>query len=369
VYKLLADKHLTWLEKLLGDSWEIDRFENPEELHQKAEDADALLIRTVTPVNRTTFPKFPEKLKCVVTATAGFDHVDTEWLKENDIAFSPASGCNARSVGEYVLFSMLYAYDFNLAVLRTKKVGLVGYGKTGRETARLLQKLSIPYIFTDPPLEESDPGQLNFSTLDDVLDCNIVSLHIPLTDDGNFPTKHLLSKNEFEDRSIELLINASRGGVINEKDLIRAQARNEVGRFVIDVWCNEPEFNTELRDRALIATPHVAGYSMQSKFRASLISCRFLTNHFKTMLNVVDTGYAIRSLKASTGLAKNASRIHPMFDMDEKMRSFNKSVRAEKFLELRNTTELRHEFPYFRLLNLDPADQETAKALRFEINE
>lgn len=383
---ILADAHIPWLPFLLGDlelrgKLRLSRFERPQELHgliQRAQvinPINALLIRTTAKINRDTFPVFPTGLKCIATATAGTDHVDTEWLKKNGIQFFHSPGCNARSVGEYVITAMLNAYQGSWKRLKQKKVGIVGFGNTGQQLAGLLEKLSIDFIAYDPPREATerisgfDHTSFKSAASDELSSCDIITLHVPLVSDGHDPTQHLLSRlGVLHDESrFELLINASRGGVLNEHQAVKLRKSGQLQHLVLDVWEDEPRPRSESLEAADLATPHIAGYSLQAKFEASRIACSHLGEALGFEINSGTPDWGISAyINATKGVYSALRSYHPAFQLDPLLR---REPTASAFARLRNTFPLRMEFQDLELHQLpdDPDERALAQALGFRL--
>lgn len=242
-------------------------------------DADALIIRSVTRVNAGLLDQSP--VKFIGSATSGVDHVDQDFLDSKKITFASAHGCNAHTVVEYVLSSLFVLAQQNAFNLFDKTVGIIGCGKVGSRLQDVLHALDIKSTVNDPPLREKT-GDNRFSDLEEVLSAEIVTLHVPLTEDGKYPTRYLVN-NEFlkNIRSDSILINTSRGGVIDEKILQEFMDDNDWYNVVLDVWEHEPDINLELLTRVVIGTPHIAGYSMDAKIRATKMLYIDFCRHFE----------------------------------------------------------------------------------------
>lgn len=358
--KLLADRNITWLNEIAGPSFTISYFDDDHSLLKQLPESDALFIRTVTKINSITFPHFPPSLKVIGSASAGFDHVDTEWLEHNNIHFVHSPGCNARSVAEYVISCIITQFDDFFKCLSEINVGIVGLGSTGGEVARLLDRLGVKWIASDPPLENRSKTFLS-SDLDEILNCDIVSLHVPLTDSGEHRTRHLINADNLKGRNIALFINAARGGVADEKALIKAKQNDFVKKIVTDVWHNEPDINQELLQNSDIATPHIAGYSAQAKYKAAEIICKKTALLLGLDLNAQIVTQQHQTIDASAGLSEVIKTIHPLFKLNELLRQ-----NPEKFSALRNTHALRQEFSTFTLSETPENTVRFARALRFK---
>lgn len=232
-------------------------------------DADFLIIRTRTRCNQHLLAG--SSVKLVVTATIGYDHIDTEYLEHAGIAWTNCPGCNASSVCQYVHNSL-----FVLGKMKKGLVaGVVGVGHVGTLVADDLERAGMKVLRCDPPKGEP-------ATLEEIAEkADIITFHTPLTKDGECPTFHMADKDFF--RSLKrkpVIINSSRGGVVDEKALLCAIDQGLVSDVIIDTWEGEPNINLKLLGKACIATPHIAGYSADGKANATRMSlesvCRFL---------------------------------------------------------------------------------------------
>ena len=355
--KVLADQYLYKLEDYLPAESELHRFNPAEGFPLNAVDYNALLIRTVTHINSKTLPK-SGNLKFIGTATAGVDHVDVEWLKELGIGFGAAAGCNAIAVGEYVLTVMMkWAMDRKID-LRDKRVGVIGCGHTGGEVISLLNRFEIPYFGYDPPRQDREEGFVSASS-DELLSCDILTFHVPLTKTGVYPTQHLFD-NDWLIHSFDLVINASRGGVVDENALLIGLQEGSLGDMVLDVWENEPLFRDDVTEKAWIATPHIAGYSKESKERASRLVVEQMRQFFGDELVKDDKkiGKEVRKgmrkgvnkipLKLNRlELAERLLKESNISDYDINLRKLiglRDDEKARKFAKLRSETELRSEW-------------------------
>lgn len=310
--KVLADQYLYKLDHYLPAEAELDRFNPAEGFPSNAVDYDALLIRTVTHINSVTLPN-PGFLKFIGTATAGVDHVDKEWLKELEIGFGHAAGCNAIAVGEYVLTVLMkWALDRKVD-LRDKSVCVIGCGHTGGEVISLLNRFDIPNFGYDPPKQDREEGFESVSA-DKLLSCDILTFHVPFTKTGIYPTHHLFNKDWLA-HPFDLVINASRGGVVDENALLMGLEEGSLGDMVLDVWENEPLFRDDVAEKALIATPHIAGYSQESKERASRMVVEQMCQFFGAEFGAIDE---ISGEKVGKGVDENVGAEVDGNGVDEK---------------------------------------------------
>lgn len=278
---IVADENIPLLESFFGDIGTIRRVSGRTVSPEDVNDADILLVRSVTRVNEALLKD--SRVRYVGTSTIGTDHVDLPWLESRGIAFSAAPGCNANSVAEYVLSVLsLYAEQQGLDDWETLSVGIVGAGNVGSELARKLDKLGFTVRLCDPPRQalEGDDNEV-FCSLDEALECDVITLHTPLTRESAHPTFNMMDADKLARLTAgQLLINTSRGEVIESAALLeRLQAPN-APTVVLDVWEQEPRVNPQLVDRVWLATPHIAGYSLEGKVQGTEMVyqslCRFL---------------------------------------------------------------------------------------------
>jgi len=226
-------------------------------------DADALIIRSVTKVNRNLLEG--SHVRFVATATIGFDHVDTAYLQQCGIGFASAPGSNANSVAEYVVAALLVVARRKGLSLAGKTIGVVGVGNVGSRVVAKAEALGMRVLQNDPPLQRQT-GEARFRPIEELLDADILTLHVPLTREGPDKTFHLVDEQLLAlMKPSAVLINSSRGAVIDGGSLLKAIEAHRLGAVVLDVWENEPEINIDLLRRVDLATPHIAGYSLDGK--------------------------------------------------------------------------------------------------------
>jgi len=266
---IVADENIPLLDSFFGDIGEIRRVSGRSMAGEDVRDADILLVRSVTGVNRELLEG--SRVRFVGTTTIGTDHVDLDWLEQAGIRFSAAPGCNANSVAEYVLSVLsLHAERRGLSDWSQLSVGIVGVGNVGGELARKLDRLGFDVRLCDPPRADREDDNEEFVALDDAMKCDVVSLHTPLTREGDHPTLHMIGNAELETLGAnQLLINAGRGEVIDSSALLARLEQGNAPVVVLDVWEQEPRIHPELVDQVWLATPHIAGYSLEGKVQGT----------------------------------------------------------------------------------------------------
>lgn len=242
-------------------------------------DADALIIRTRTRCNRELLQG--SKVRFIATATIGYDHIDTDYCRQAGIAWANAPGCNSASVEQYLQSSLLLLQLLKGKKLSDMTIGIVGVGNVGGKVTRLSRELGMRVLLNDLPREEKE-GNTSFAPLQTLAqECDIITFHVPLYKEGRFKTFHLADDAFFSSlKRSPVIINTSRGEVIETDALLKALEAGRVSNPIIDVWENEPDINLILLDKVFIGTPHIAGYSADGKANATRMSLHSLCRHF-----------------------------------------------------------------------------------------
>jgi erythronate-4-phosphate dehydrogenase len=241
-------------------------------------EADILLVRSVTRVDESLLQG--SAVRFVGSATIGFDHIDRDYLQQQHIGFATAPGSNATSAAEYVLSALMVWSEQHGTELAGKTAGIIGCGNVGSRVRQRLVVLGMRCLVNDPPLQATGEHD-DFVALDEVLQADIVTLHVPLTAKGPHPTRHLVDKS-FLDRlkPDALLINTSRGAVADNRSLERLLAMRSDLSVVLDVWENEPAISAPLLQEVELGTPHIAGYSYDGKLRGTEMIYRAACDYF-----------------------------------------------------------------------------------------
>jgi len=273
---IFYDENMPLAQAFFNDLGKLTAFSGRDISAQQLADADVLLVRSITQVNHTLL-KDNQDLKFVGTATIGTDHVDQDYLASRGVPFHSAPGCNAVSVAEYVISALVNLSERYLFNINQKTVGIVGAGNTGTRLSEKLAALGVEHYLCDPLLEESGKDSRHFVSLEQVLDCDIISLHVPKTLTGEYKTFHLLDEDKLSSLSDEqILINACRGEVIDNQALLKLKKQGHGLTLVLDVWEGEPNILMPLLEHVDIATAHIAGYSLEGKARGTEMLYRAL---------------------------------------------------------------------------------------------
>ena len=275
--KIIADNKIPFLRGALEPYAEVVYLPGKETTAEVVKDADALITRTRTICNEALLAG--SKVKVIATATIGFDHIDTAWCEANGIIWRNAPGCNSWSVKQYVT-ALLVTLARNRGLdLSKMTLGVVGVGNVGSKVAEAASILGMKVLLNDPPRERRE-GPSSFVSLDYlVAHSDIITLHVPLQKSGPDATWHLFDAARLAQmRPTQILINSSRGPVVDNKALKAALAERRIAGACLDVWEGEPELDPELVELLDITTPHIAGYSADGKANGTTAAVQTLAS-------------------------------------------------------------------------------------------
>jgi erythronate-4-phosphate dehydrogenase len=277
--QIVADENIPLLEQFFSEFGEIRKVAGRTMTSEDVKDADILLVRSVTKVNEALIANSP--VKFIGTCTIGTDHIDLVHLEavnqqrkannQQKIAFSSAPGCNAEAVVDYILSAVSVLIDKRDQKFEDISVAIIGVGNVGLRLRRRLEAMGVTVIAVDPFKVASEVGEL--SSLDDALKADVVSLHIPITqtsEAAEHATYHLINEQRLQQmKPNACLINSCRGSVVDNVALKAHMSNHVYFESIIDVWEGEPNLDLQLMSRCLLATPHIAGYSLDGKMRGT----------------------------------------------------------------------------------------------------
>ncbi|HET6583367.1 MAG TPA: 4-phosphoerythronate dehydrogenase, partial [Nannocystaceae bacterium] len=377
--RIVCDAAVPWAREAFGGFGDLELRPGPGIDAAVLRDADALVVRTVTRVDARLLAS--SRVTFVGTATAGVDHVDLRWLAQRGITFASAAGCNATAVAEYVLTALhLVALERDRDLV-TGPVGIVGFGQVGRRLAVRLRAIGAEVLVCDPPLlEQRERGEAIAGPWPELVAAEpfvawpellrrarVLSLHVPLVDGRRHPTRRLLDAAALEElRSGTVVVNTSRGGVIDEAALV--PWLGEGGLAVLDVFADEPEVLPALlepKSGVRLATPHIAGYTVEGKLRGTTLVAEALARFAGVPLRwdgasvlgrrATITAPRKRNGKSASVLAECTAllrAINPIEAADLSLRALMDqppSVRPALFERLRAEYVLRRELDHFAL--------------------
>ncbi len=269
--KVVCDRYIPFVAEALGAFADVVSTEPEAITTEMVRDADALFVRTRTKVNRELLEG--SQVQFVATATIGYDHIDTDYCKEKGVEWVSCPGCNAQAVCDYVEECLN-----EIGLQNGATIGVVGVGHVGSLVAKMAEQKGYEVFLNDPPKQIG-------KSLDEIAEkCDFITFHTPITKNGRFPTYHLCDRAFFARcKPNAVIVNAARGGVVDEEALLASGHR-----FIIDTWENEPDIDTTLLERAELASFHIAGYSVEGKFKASQMCLDAFSAHFGTPILSID---------------------------------------------------------------------------------
>lgn len=378
--KIVADENIPLVDAFFAPLGAVTRLPGRSMSAEDVADADALIVRSVTKVNSALLNA--SKVSFVGTCTIGVDHLDEEYFSTHSIVWSSAPGCNANSVVEYV-YAALSHMDINWLPVT---FGIIGCGNVGGLLYKRLKAQGVTLRCYDPNLNPAQNSDL--TTLEEVLQCDVISMHTPLVTEGPHPSFHLLGLSELRQlKPGAVLINCGRGPVIDNQALLDIMAERDDLRLVLDVWEPEPDISLELLDKVVLGSPHIAGYSYDGKLNGTEMIYRALCQHLdkkpSASLSQLVPPLENNLLKIDEAIIAGGdvfeiakALIKQVYDIaadDTRLRALARQARAgelnfaEGFDGLRKHYPKRREFHNYRvsLPGLDDADKNWLKVLGF----
>jgi erythronate-4-phosphate dehydrogenase len=353
--KIVADENIPLVEELFASFGEVVLLPGRQIHAEEVKDADILLVRSVTNVEKNLLTN--SKVKFVGTATTGTDHVDIDWLNEAGIAFASAKGCNAEAVAEYVIGSVASLRHQDLLPQKNLRAGVIGVGNVGSKVSAKLKILGFDVLQNDPPRAKQEK---NFPSipLSDFVDLDLICIHTPLIKNGSFPTFHLINHSFLKNLKPNLvLLNAGRGAVIDFSDL---EHSGQQLLWCFDVWEHEPQIDLSILKKATLATPHIAGYTFEAKLRGTLMLYQAAQKLFNFSLSMKAASLfpkiEIKLERSADSWEKVLLQIYNPIDDTERMRDILLSAPKEiaaHFDQLRKHYPKRHEFSSIVLKNTE----------------
>lgn len=373
--KILFDENMPYAKEFFSDicgtNTQLQSFSGRDLTSQQVMDADVLLVRSITQVNEALLTA-NNNIIFVGTATIGMDHIDQDYLANRNIDFHSAPGCNAISVAEYVLSSLVVLAERYLIDLSTLSVGIVGGGNTGTRVSEKLAALGINYKICDPILAADSNDNREFASLDEVLNCDVISLHVPKIVSGEHATYHLLNAERLSELSEDqILISACRGEVIDNQALLALKQQGHGLKVVLDVWEGEPAVLMPLIDFTEIATAHIAGYSLEGKARGTEMLyqalCRKLGKPPVIKLSHLLPDTSISEIKITEKIDQSLVNklVKIVYDVRRDDGIFRQQLVSEGFDTLRKNYPVRREFSSVTVTILPEANNDVPHRLGF----
>jgi len=359
--RIVADENIPLLNAFFADQGEIATYPGREIGREHLMQADALLVRSVTKVDAALLAGTP--VRFVGTCTIGTDHLDLNGLAAAGIQVASAPGCNARGVVEYVLSCLLTLAERTGVAWRTRRVGIIGVGEVGGRLAATLTALGVECLLCDPPrAERGESGFVSLNTL--LAQADVITCHVPLNKQGPHATQHLLNAERLAKLAPGTwLINSSRGPVVDNQALASLLPQRPDLQVALDVWEQEPQVDLALAQLCALATPHIAGYSLDGKLRGTEQIYQAFCAHFQqsAALKLDDlapaSGLAHLAVDEQTpadwALARALRLVYDVRDDDARFRAAMQGVQQEQipqaFDQLRKHYPLRRECSHLQL--------------------
>lgn len=350
--KIVADEDIPFLKGVLEPFVDIEYFPGALISQKNILKADALLVRTRTACNAELLEG--THVRYIASATIGHDHIDSNYCSKNGILWSNAKGCNSNAVKEYVLAALLKCFEgklpFSNAIL-----GVVGVGNVGSKVVEMAKALGMQVLLNDPPREKMEGGS-GFVSIEEIKrESDIISFHTPLILKGEFQTAGMVGANFIKSlKKGTCLVNTSRGEVMDSFALIQALKTGSLGDVILDVWENEPAINLELLNRARVATPHIAGYSILGKYNGTFQAVKWLADQLGLQFSGPMSSFSLNEplhFKLDMGGRKCeevlSGIVRKVYDINTDI--YNLKKEPEQFENLRNNYNYRREYSSMEL--------------------
>jgi erythronate-4-phosphate dehydrogenase len=346
--RIVADEKITFLKGAFEEVAQIRYIPGGEISKIDLMDADVLITRTRTRCNSNLLDGTP--VRFIATATIGYDHIDTEYCENQGIGWVNAAGCNSSSVQQYLVSTLLYL--INLRDLSPEKLtlGVIGVGNVGKKVAKAAEILGMRVLLNDPPRQRSEKGH-SFVELDHLLkESDLVTLHVPLNRGSEDNTLEMVNDRFTESmKQGAVLINTSRGAVVQEEALLRSIENGKLSDVILDVFPEEPSIKPELLKAISLATPHIAGYSLDGKANGTTMSVRAVSRFFNLGLDSWEpasiTPPSVTELLADAAAGNLYETLWEVYQQSYDICSDDRELRARpgEFEKLRGDYPIRRE--------------------------
>ena len=336
-------KYSNLIEEILPKkSFEKSFFVGNEITTSDLKSANAILCRSVTKLNHEFLKD--SKISLIASATSGTDHISDDLINSKNYQTFFSAGANAWSVVHYIM-AVIETLIVEELFSTQKSVGIIGYGNIGKRLGKTLSAFDISWHANDPFLEDK-----NLVDLETILNCDLITIHTPFTREGEHPTYQLVNKNNIQSFTNKIIINTSRGGIVDEKTLLQSESI----LYISDVWENEPKVNQSVLKYAYISTPHIAGHSLDGKKGSLIEACNFIRT--AKLLDKIEHSYspieASKIITFDTFLNNFHTHDFPMgmftseFPINEISDVFKQAC-GKNFLQLRSSHPQRRDFINF----------------------
>ncbi|STX43135.1 erythronate-4-phosphate dehydrogenase [Legionella donaldsonii] len=354
--KILADATIPGLVQAFPQPFELTVYKEGENIAELLSGQDILLCRATLKVNEQLLKG--HSLRYVATASSGTDHIDSAYLKMHAITLLDAKGSNAVAVADYVIATLAYLQRDHS--FQGTKAGLIGVGEVGSKVKERLAAANMEVLCYDPPKSKRDTNFYSI-TLTELADCDLICVHASLHEEPPYPSRNLINAALLKRLKPGcVIINASRGGIIDEKALLQTPSVI----YCTDVYNNEPFINPEIVNFSRLCTPHIAGHSIEAKYAAVFILSQKLHTCYDlsppTMGSFLATTANLPPLPETQSWQDCVlSLFNPVVETNLLKNSSNL---AATFTELRKAHKNRHDFCVY---NAQLVNQQTRNILGF----
>jgi erythronate-4-phosphate dehydrogenase len=370
--KILADKNIPFLKGIAEHYGDVTYLAGADFTRENIREADTLIVRTVSRFDSSNLDGSNVKLIC--TATIGYDHIDTDYCARNGIAWRNAPGCNSGSVKQYIISALVSISRKQGFSLRGKTIGVIGVGHVGSKVAAACELLGMRVLKNDPPRQKAEPGE-TFVDIETIKrEADIITFHVPLTREGEYPTFHMAGETFFASLAKQpIIINSARGGIVDTSAIKFAIRAGRISGAIIDCWEQEPAIDREYMNMVDIATPHIAGYSADGKANATRMSLLSLADYWSlpkepiSAISVPPAENPILDYRCFSGEDIPGDILLQSYDT----LGDNQRLRAqpEQFSNLRGNYPLRREYGAYTVTHIPDThpDKELLRRLGFEV--
>ncbi len=373
--KIVADDKIPFLRGVLEPYAEVVYRPGHGIRPEDVRDADALIVRTRTRCDASLLDG--SSIRFIATATIGFDHIDTAYCAAHRITWTNAEGCNSASVRQYMAAALFHLARTHGFALRDRTIGVVGVGNVGSKVAQFCRAIGMRVLLNDPPRERRGDRE-SFVSLDAIRrESDLITFHVPLNRDGVDRTLHLVDRTFLGSlRPEQILLNTSRGEVVDGNALFDALRAKRLSAAVLDVWEHEPQIDLDLLAAVAVGTPNIAGYSADGKANGTTMSVQACSRFFG--LGIDDWAPAEVPRPANPAIACDcagrsgeaiaAELVRATYDIVADDRRLRAS--PETFEQQRGAYPLRREFPAYTvaLTHAAPAVSEMIAQMGFQVS-
>jgi erythronate-4-phosphate dehydrogenase len=335
--KILADATLPHVSTLFNDAFKIHLFNTADELEDALPYHDILLCRSTLKITAELLANHP--IQCIATASSGVDHIDTNYLSQLGITLLDAKGCNAEAVADYVTATLAYMIQNNF--LKGSKAGVIGVGEVGSRVVQRLLSAGFDVACFDPlrALVDHDYSYCAFSEL---LQCDLLCIHANLHNNPPYSSLNLLDSVFLQQLKPGVtIINAARGGIVNEKALLEL---DKTLHYCTDVYCSEPAIDPEIIQFSTLCTSHIAGHTIEAKTATMIKLSQQLHHHYGLTMPKVPVKI-IKTDSVFSDIHHHAADILELYNpIIETMQLKQASDKTLAFIQQRRNHQFRHDF-------------------------